>query len=98
MPIRPLKPVVRTPVAIPLELSPSIKVEVIVTLLVDVNEDGSVTRATLTGRVTDNVRKLEAAALDAIARWRFEPALQGDKHVPAQTIVKLRFAPKYENY
>lgn len=93
MPIRPPKPVVRIPLLVPQEVSVTIRDEVSVTLLVDVNEDGLVTHATLTGRITSNVLTLQPAALDTVSRWRFEPARRANKAVPSQTIVKLSFVP-----
>ena len=93
MPVRPPKPVVRIPLLVQREVSLTIRDEVSVTLLVDVNEDGLVTDANVTGRITSDVLKLQPAALDTVRRWRFEPARQGNKAVPSQTIVKLRYVP-----
>jgi protein TonB len=93
MPVRPPKPVVRIPLLVQREVSLTIRDEVSVTLLVDVNEDGLVTDANVTGRITSDVLKLQPAALDTVRRWRFEPARQGNKAVPSQTIVKLSYVP-----
>jgi protein TonB len=93
MPVRPPKPVVRIPLLVQREVSLTVRDEVSVTLLVDVNEDGLVTDANVTGRITSDVLKLQPAALDTVRRWRFEPARQGNKDVPSQTIVKLRYVP-----
>ena len=93
MPVRPPKPVVRIPLLVQREVSLTVRDEVSVTLLVDVNEDGLVTDANVTGRITSDVLKLQPAALDTVRRWRFEPARQGNKAVPSQTIVKLSYVP-----
>jgi len=93
MRVRPPKPVVRIPLLVQGEVSLTVRDEVSVTLLVDVNEDGLVTEANVTGRITSDVLKLQPAALDTVRRWRFEPARQGNKAVPSQTIVKLRYVP-----
>ena len=45
-------------------------------MLVDINERGAVIKAELTGHITKDVLKLESAALDAVWRWRFEPAFR----------------------
>jgi len=93
MPVRPPKPVVRIPLLVQREVSLTVRDEVSLTLLVDVNEDGLVTDAKVTGRITSDVLKLQPAALDTVRRWRFEPARQGNKAVASQTIVKLSYVP-----
>jgi len=61
-------------------------------MLVDVGEDGSVTNAVLTGRINKDVLKLESAAVAAVSHWRFEPARQDGRIVPAGKIsVQMRF-------
>ena len=46
----------------------------------------------LTGRITKDVRKLESAAMDAVSHWRFEPARQDGRVVPAVKIaVEMHF-------
>ena len=70
----------------------SVSGEVVINILVDVNERGAVTKAELTGRITKDVLKLESAALDAVWRWRFEPARQDGQIVPAEKFpVQMRF-------
>jgi TonB family protein len=65
----------------------SVMGDVAITLLVDVDANGAVTKAELGGRITKDVRKLETAALEAVSHWRFEPARQGGRVVPAAKIV-----------
>ena len=66
--------------------------DVVISMLVDVDEDGRVTNAVLTGRVTKDVLKLEGAAVEAVKHWRFEPALQDGRIVPAVKIgVQMHF-------
>ena len=61
-------------------------------MLVDINERGAVIKAELTGHITKDVLKLESAALDAVWRWRFEPARQDGRAVPAVKVpVQIRF-------
>ena len=61
-------------------------------MLVDVNEEGMVTNATLTGRITKDVLQLESVAREALSHWRFEPARQDGRVVSATKIpVQLRF-------
>ena len=65
---------------------------VVINLLVDVAEDGTVSHAVLTGRVSKDVLRLQSAALEAVSHWRFEPARQDGQIVPAVKIpVQLRF-------
>jgi TonB family protein len=66
--------------------------DVVISMLVDVDEDGRVTNAVLTGHITKDVLKLESAALEAVKHWRFEPALQDGRIVPAVKIgVQMHF-------
>ena len=54
--------------------------------------EGAVTKAELTGHITKDVLKLESAALDAVSHWRFEPARQDGRVVPAVKIaVEMHF-------
>jgi hypothetical protein len=70
----------------------SVTGEVVIDILLDINERGAVTKAELTGHITKDVLKLETAALDAVWRWRFEPARQDGRPVPAVKIpVQMRF-------
>jgi hypothetical protein len=70
----------------------SVSGNIVVNMLVDVGEDGSVTNATLTGRITKGVLKLEAAARVALSHWRFEPARQDGRTVAASKIpIQLHF-------
>ena len=73
------------------KLKQSIFGDVYITLSLDVDEKGKVTKAALAGKITKNVQKLESAALDAVRRWQFEPARQGDQPIPGQTTVRLHF-------
>jgi TonB family protein len=66
--------------------------DIVINMLVDVDEDGRVTNAVLTGHITKDVLKLESAAMEAVKRWRFEPALQDGRIVSAVKIsVQLHF-------
>jgi TonB family protein len=66
--------------------------DVVISMLVDVDEDGRVTSAVLTGHITKDVLKLEGAAVEAVKHWRFEPALQDGRIVPAVKIaVQMHF-------
>ena len=66
--------------------------DVVIHMLVDVGVDGSVSNAVLTGRITKDVRKLESAALAAVSHWRFEPAQQDGRVVPAVKVaVQMHF-------
>jgi hypothetical protein len=70
----------------------SVTGDVAINMLVDVDEHGSVTKAVLTGRITKDVLKLQSAALDAVSHWRFEPARQDGRIVPAVKIaVRMHF-------
>jgi TonB family protein len=86
------KPLVQAPIQASHDLIWSISGPVVINLLVDVNEDGSVSHAVLTGKITTNVLRLESAALEAVSHWRFEPARQDGHIVPAVKIpVQLHF-------
>jgi hypothetical protein len=70
----------------------SVTGEVVIDMLLDINERGAVIKAELTGHITKDVLKLESAALDAVWLWRFEPARQDGRPVPAVKIpVQMRF-------
>ncbi len=89
--IIPPKAVVEVAMEVSEKLKQSIVGDVFITLDLDVDEKGKVTKAVLAGKITKNVQKLESAALDAVRRWQFEPARQGDRPIPSQTTVKLHF-------
>ena len=81
---------------VPLEETPervaTVTGEVVINMLLDINQRGEVVKAMLTGRITRDVLKLESDALDAVWRWRFEPARQDGRAVPAAKIpVQIRF-------
>lgn len=61
-----------------------------VVLIVDVAADGSVS-ATKIDRSAGDAR-LDAAALDAVKQWKFEPAMKDGKRVPGQVRVPVQFA------
>ncbi len=86
------KPILQVPIEPTHERVSSVAGYVVIKMLVDVNENGSVTNAVLTGRITKDVRTLEHAALDAVSHWRFEPARQDGHAVPAVKIaVEMHF-------
>ncbi len=86
------RPIVKVPIAATHDLIWSITGSVTINLLVDVREDGTVANATLAGRITGDVLKLETAAMAAVYQWRFEPARQDGRAVAAGKIpVQLRF-------
>jgi len=86
------KPILRVPIEATHDRIYSVSGDVTIHLLVDVNEDGKVTKAELTGRITKDVLKLESAAQDAISHWRFEPARQNGRVVAAVKIpVEMHF-------
>lgn len=88
----PPKPILQVPIDPTEERVSSVAGYVVIKMLVDVNEEGAVTNALLTGRITKDVRKLESAALDAVSHWRFEPARQDGRVVPAVKIaVEMHF-------
>lgn len=88
----PPKPILQVPIEATHDRIYSVMGDVVITLLVDVSQDGTVTKAELAGRITKDVRKLESAALDAVSHWRFEPARQDGRVVPAVRIpVQMHF-------
>jgi TonB family protein len=82
----PPRPILEVPIEPTHDRIYSVTGDVVISLLVDVGVDGSVTNAALTGRITKDVLKLESAALDAVSHWRFEPARQDERVVPAVRI------------
>ena len=64
----------------------SVSGDVVINMLVDINDKGAVTKAELTGHITKETLQLEKAALDAVWRWRFDPAKQD-----GQVITPIRF-------
>ena len=85
-------PILQVPIEPTHERIYSVMGDVVINILVDVNEDGSVTNAVLTGRITKDVLKLESAALAAVSHWRFQPARQDGRIVPAVKIpVQMHF-------
>jgi TonB family protein len=88
----PPKPILEVPIEPTQDRVNSVAGDVVINLLVDVDEDGSVSNAVLTGHITKDVRKLERAAVDAVSHWRFEPARQDGRIVPAVKIaVRMHF-------
>ncbi len=88
----PPKPILRVPIEPTAERIHSVVGDVVINLLVDVGEDGAVTKAVLAGRITKDVLKLESAAIDAVTHWRFEPARQDGRIVRAAKIaVQMHF-------
>jgi TonB family protein len=88
----PPRPILELPIEATHDRIYSVTGDVVINLLVDVGKDGSVTNAALTGRITKDVLKLENAALDAVSHWRFEPARQDGRVVPAVKIaVQMHF-------
>ena len=87
----PPKPILQVPMEVSHDLKWSIVGRVVISMLVDVNEEGVVTKAIVTGKVTREVEKLQNAAVNAVYRWRFEPAHQGDQRVSAKTTVQISF-------
>ena len=59
---------------------------------VTVAADGSVDRLALAQ--TSGNRELDRAALEAVRRWRFQPATRDGQPVVAEVIVPLDFAPQ----
>jgi protein TonB len=90
-PLIPPKPLVEVPIEVSDNLKRSIFGTLFITINVEVNEKGEVTKAALAGKITKDMKKLETAALDAVRRWKFEPAHQGDQRVPGQVAVKIHF-------
>lgn len=88
----PPKPILQAPIEPTPDRIQSVVGNVAINLLVDVSEDGVVTNAVLTGRITKDVLKLEDAALEAMSHWRFEPARQDGRIVPCVKIpVQMHF-------
>jgi protein TonB len=88
----PPTPILEVPIEATHDRIYSVTGDILISFLVDVGEDGSVIKAVLTGRVTKDVIKLEDAALDAVFHWRFEPARQDGRVVPAVKIpVQIHF-------
>jgi TonB family protein len=86
------KPTLKVPIEATPERLKSVRGEVVIHLLVDVSEDGTVTNAVLTGRVTPKILKLESAAREAVSHWRFEPARQDGRIVACVKIpVEIHF-------
>lgn len=77
----PPKPILRVPIESTQDRVDSVRGDVVIHMLVDVGEDGAVTKAVVTGRITKDVLKLESAAIDAMSHWRFEPARQDGRVV-----------------
>jgi periplasmic protein TonB len=70
----------------------SVTGDVVINVLVDVGEDGTVTKAVLAPRPSKGALVLESAAIQAVSHWRFEPARQDGRVVPAAKVaVQLRF-------
>lgn len=85
-------PILQVPIEATHDRIYSVMGDVRINLLVDVGEDGTVTKAELAGHITKDALKLESAALDAASHWRFEPARQDGRPVAAAGIpVQLHF-------
>ena len=78
------KPILQVPIKPTADLVNSVRRHVVINMLVDISEDGIVTNAMLTGRITNDVLKLESAAFDAVSHWRFAPARQDERIVAAR--------------
>jgi TonB family protein len=88
----PPTPILEVPIEATHDRIYSVTGEVTISLLVDVGEDGSVTKAELAGRVSKDGLKLESAAIEAVSHWRFEPARQDGRIVPASKVaVQIHF-------
>jgi TonB family protein len=88
----PPKPIFQVPIEPTHDRVFSVVGDVVINILVDVSEDGTVTKAVLTGRLTKNVLALQSAALEAVSHWRFEPARQDGRIVLAVKIpVRMHF-------
>jgi TonB family protein len=85
-------PILQVPIQATHDRIYSVVGDVAINLEIDVGEDGTVTKAELTGHITKDALKLESAALDAVSHWRFEPARQDGRPVAAAKIpVQLHF-------
>ena len=90
--VTPPRVIVEVPIQSTHDLIWGVSGNVVINFLVDVTEDGTVNNATLTGRITKDVLKLETAARAAVSHWRFEPARQDGRVVAASKIpVQLHF-------
>ena len=88
----PPKPILQVQIEETHERMYSVVGDVVINLLVDVDEDGAVTNAVLAARPGKDALTLESAALQAVSHWRFEPARQDGRAVPATKIpVRMRF-------
>jgi TonB family protein len=88
----PPTPILEVPIEATHDRIYSVSGEITISLLVDVGEDGSVTKAELSGHISKDVLKLESAAIEAVSHWRFEPARQDGRIVPASKVaVQLHF-------
>lgn len=88
----PPKPLVKEPIQSTQDLLSSIVGAVVIHLLVDVREDGTVSSAKLTGKINKYVLRLESVAVAAAMRWQFEPARQDGRAVPAvQVPIEIHF-------
>ena len=88
----PPKLIIQVPIEPTRERIHSVIGAAVIDMLVDVDENGSVTRAEFTGKITNAVLRLESAALEALWKWRFEPARQDGRIVPAAKIaVRMTF-------
>jgi protein TonB len=86
------KPILQVPIEATHDRIYSVMGDVLISMLVDIGEDGTVTKAVLTGRITKDVLKLQGAALEAVSHWRFEPARQDGRIVSAVKIpVEMHF-------
>jgi TonB family protein len=90
-PVSPPKVLTQARMEVPSSLRKTILGEVLITVNVEIDENGQVTKAVLAGKITKNIEKLESAALDAVSRSKFEPARQGDHPVAGHTTLKLHF-------
>jgi hypothetical protein len=88
----PPRPLVEVPIPPTHDLIWSTSGTVFINLLVDITEEGTVNHAVLTGKITKDVLRLQSAAMEAVSHWRFEPARQDGRIVPAVKIpVQLQF-------
>jgi protein TonB len=88
----PPKPILEVPIEPTHDRIYSVVGDVVINLLVDIDEDGAVTQAVLTGHISKDALKLESAAIAAVSHWRFEPARQDGRIVPAVKInVQMHF-------
>jgi protein TonB len=83
------QPIVRVQIEPTRERINSVAGHVVINMLVDVSEDGFVTKAVLTGKITKDVLTLQSAALEALSQWRFQPARQ-DGHIVAAVKIPVQ--------